>query len=79
MSQEFETATDSKDDLVLTLEVFMGPCQRCGRCFPPPTPLERISVMGFRRDREDARPGAEVPDLHAVTAHLKRHGHGERP
>lgn len=79
MSQEFETATDSRDDLVLTLEVFMGPCQRCGRCFPPPTPLERISVMGFRRDRGDARPGAEVPDLHRVPAHVTGHGHGERP
>ena len=22
----------------MRLEVFMGPCQRCGRCFPPPTP-----------------------------------------
>ncbi|UCG87173.1 MAG: 4Fe-4S dicluster domain-containing protein [Gemmatimonadota bacterium] len=48
MSQQFETATDRPEDLVIRLEVFMGPCQRCGRCFPPPTPLDRMMVSGFR-------------------------------
>jgi hypothetical protein len=26
----------------------MGPCQRCGRCFPPPTALDRMMKTGFR-------------------------------
>lgn len=48
MSTEFETATDRPEDMVMHLRVFMGPCQRCGRCFPAPTPLERLTVTGFR-------------------------------
>lgn len=44
----FETATDDPADLRLRLEIFMGPCQRCGRCFAPPTPLERMMQTGFR-------------------------------
>lgn len=47
-SLAFETATDRPEDLVIRIEVFMGPCQRCGRCFPPPTPLERMKRTGFR-------------------------------
>ncbi len=48
LGQEFETATDRGEDMVIRLEVFMGPCQRCGRCFPPPTPLDRLMAPGFR-------------------------------
>jgi hypothetical protein len=48
LTQEFETSTNSPDDMYLRVEVFMGPCQRCGRCFPPPTPLERMMHPGFR-------------------------------
>ncbi len=61
MTREFETATDSPDDMVLTLDVFMGPCQRCGRCFPAPTAMERIPVTGFLADDEVVRPGALQP------------------
>jgi hydrogenase-4 component H len=47
LTQEFETATPCADDLVVHIEVFMGPCQRCGRCFPPPTQLDRLMEPGF--------------------------------
>jgi hydrogenase-4 component H len=43
-----ETATEKAQDMYFTLDVFMGPCQRCGRCFPPPTPLDKMMVTGFR-------------------------------
>jgi hydrogenase-4 component H len=49
LGPEFESSTDRSGDLLIRLEVFMGPCQRCGRCFTPPTPLERPHA-GFRRD-----------------------------
>ncbi|HSW28391.1 MAG TPA: 4Fe-4S dicluster domain-containing protein [Longimicrobiales bacterium] len=62
MSQQYETATDSALDMVLALEVFMGPCQRCGRCFPPANPQERLSVHGFRLDDVTIRPGALAPE-----------------
>jgi len=48
LSQQFETATNKPEDMFMRLEVFMGPCQRCGRCFTPPTPLERMMRTGFR-------------------------------
>ena len=48
MSAQFETATDRHEDMVIHLRVFMGPCQRCGRCFLPPTPLEGRVLPGFR-------------------------------
>ncbi|MGO9087984.1 MAG: 4Fe-4S dicluster domain-containing protein [Terriglobales bacterium] len=48
LSQQFETATNAPQDMYMSLEVFMGPCQRCGRCFPPPTVLDRMMTPGFR-------------------------------
>ena len=55
LSQQFETATDNPDDMYMRLEVFMGPCQRCGRCFKPPTPLDRPVTPGFRHGVEGGR------------------------
>lgn len=60
MTQEYETATNLADDMVLVLDVFMGPCQRCGRCFPH-TLHEKLPVIGFRNDDGRVRPGALQP------------------
>jgi hydrogenase-4 component H len=49
LSPQFETATNRREDMEIHLRVFMGPCQRCGRCFTPPTPLEGKVAPGFRR------------------------------
>lgn len=50
MSREFETATDRIGDLQQRLELFMSTCQRCGRCFNEPSPLERLQQKGYRFD-----------------------------
>ncbi|MGA2748983.1 MAG: 4Fe-4S dicluster domain-containing protein [Verrucomicrobiota bacterium] len=50
MSREFETATDQISDLSQRLELFMSTCQRCGRCFKEPTPLEVLKLKGYRFD-----------------------------
>jgi hydrogenase-4 component H len=55
LSQQFETATERGQDMVIRVEVFMGTCQRCGRCFPLPTPLERMTHTGFRSAAEGGR------------------------
>lgn len=55
LSQEFETSTNNPQDMYVRLEVFMGPCQRCGRCFKPPTPLDRMMKTGFRNGPEGGR------------------------
>jgi hydrogenase-4 component H len=50
MSRDFETASPRIGDLRQRLELFMGTCQRCGRCFPEPTPLEALKMKGYRFD-----------------------------
>ena len=50
MSQDFETATDQIGDLQQHLELFMSTCQRCGRCFREPSPLEQLKLKGYRFD-----------------------------
>ncbi len=50
MSNEFETATNGIGDLQQRLELFMSTCQRCGRCFQPPSVLEELKLKGYRVD-----------------------------
>ena len=50
MSGEFETATNDIHDISQELELFMGTCQRCGRCFKEPGPLEQLKMKGYRFD-----------------------------
>jgi hypothetical protein len=49
-STPFETATHAITDLQQRLELFMSSCQRCGRCFDPPTVLEQLKMTGYRLD-----------------------------
>ena len=51
MSTEFENATNDIGDMQQQLELFMGTCQRCGRCFKEPGPLEQLMMKGYRLDR----------------------------
>jgi hydrogenase-4 component H len=48
MTSAFETATDSKEDMHISVELYMGTCGRCGRCFTPKHPLDKMMVIGFR-------------------------------
>ncbi|MEI7729674.1 MAG: 4Fe-4S dicluster domain-containing protein [Verrucomicrobiota bacterium] len=50
MSQEYENATNAIGDIQQNLELFMSTCQRCGRCFKEPTPLEQLKMKGYRFD-----------------------------
>ena len=50
MSQEFETGTNHIGDLQQRLELFMSTCQRCGRCFKEPSPLDQLKLKGYRFD-----------------------------
>jgi hydrogenase-4 component H len=48
MTEEFETATNAKEDLHISVELYMGTCGRCGRCFTPAHPLDKLMVTGFK-------------------------------
>ena len=57
MSNEFEMATDNKEDLTEKMELFMLTCQRCGRCYDMETPnkLDSLGPHGFRYDNLEYR------------------------
>ena len=57
MSKEFELATNDLEDLHITAEIFMGTCQRCGRCFEPEHPLDKLMATGMRS------PNGQDPDV----------------
>ena len=59
VTEQFETATNDVGDLHMRVEVYMGSCQRCGRCFETSTALDKLMVTGFRNGSEGASP-AEV-------------------
>lgn len=53
MSADFENATNRSQDLTERLDLFMSTCQRCGRCFTDPSPLEQLKAKGYRADDLD--------------------------
>lgn len=54
VTEEFESATNDVEDLHIRVEVYMGSCQRCGRCFETSTALDKLMVTGFRDGSEGA-------------------------
>jgi hydrogenase-4 component H len=60
VTEEFESATNDTKDMHITVDVYMGSCQRCGRCFETKTALDKLMVTGFRSAPGEAlAPGGE--------------------
>ncbi len=56
MSREYELSTDDvHDDMIGEYHIFMGPCERCGRCYRPPSVLDKLQQPGFRSDCIDRK------------------------
>ncbi|MBC7288672.1 MAG: 4Fe-4S dicluster domain-containing protein, partial [Armatimonadetes bacterium] len=67
MSKRFELASDlGRRDLTHVSDIFMASCQRCGRCYEPPTPLDRIMEPGFRKD--EIKRGGRKPVVQGTGA-----------
>jgi len=49
LTDKFELSTNIKEDLTVTIEVYMDTCRRCARCFKPEHPLDKMMVTGFRQ------------------------------
>jgi len=47
-TEEFETATDDKDDLKSEMTVWMSSCQRCGRCFECESSIDKFASKRWR-------------------------------
>jgi hydrogenase-4 component H len=62
MSKEFElSTTDPHEDLVGEYHIFMGPCERCGRCYEAPSALDRLQQTGMRCDAIDRKCAIACP------------------
>lgn len=57
MTEQFELATNDKNDIASSLELFMLTCQRCGRCYNMETTnmIDRMDLRGFRYDNLELR------------------------
>jgi len=51
MTRHFENATNNIEDLTMVVEVFMGSCNRCGRCYLTQTPLDPPHPRAYNCER----------------------------
>lgn len=57
MTDRFEQATDTREDLTERVELYMMTCRRCGRCFDLEITnvLDRLTLRGYRYDNLERR------------------------
>jgi hydrogenase-4 component H len=53
---DWETGTGDRGDLMIEQNLFMGVCDRCGRCYVPFHPLDRLVAVGMRADEPERIP-----------------------
>ena len=57
MTGEFELATDDRNDVTESLELFMLTCSRCGRCYDMENNnvIDRMQLHGYKYDNLETR------------------------
>jgi formate hydrogenlyase subunit 6/NADH:ubiquinone oxidoreductase subunit I len=58
LTGDYELATPARADLLVEQRIFMGICDRCGRCYVPKHPLDRPAVSGWRQDEPELAEGS---------------------
>jgi formate hydrogenlyase subunit 6/NADH:ubiquinone oxidoreductase subunit I len=48
LTPEYELGTTDRADLLVEQRLFMGVCDRCGRCYVPGHPLDGLKAVGTR-------------------------------
>lgn len=81
MTNQFELATDDKEDLNERIELFMLTCQRCGRCFDMENTnmIDRLDLRGYRYDSLEGRALIRRTTEHFDQEVLKSTEHYKRP
>jgi len=75
MTREFQLSTDDvHDDMIGEYHIFMGPCERCGRCYRPPTALDKLMKPGMREDTIDRKCPTLWPGVDAGEAEAEEEG-----
>jgi len=57
LTGDYELSTAERADLLVEQRLFMGICDRCGRCYVPRHPLDRLVATGWRRDEPELLDG----------------------
>jgi ferredoxin len=85
LEADWETGTPDRQDLEVEQRLYMGVCDRCGRCYVPAHPLDRLIETGLLPPPENGAPsgnrhraGAAARDPAASeAAATPAAGHGE--
>jgi hydrogenase-4 component H len=67
MTEQYELASNDRNDITQSIELFMLTCQRCGRCYnmEKTNMIDKMGLKGFRYDNIELR--AVIPK---VTEHF---------
>ncbi|HQO01671.1 MAG TPA: 4Fe-4S binding protein [Spirochaetota bacterium] len=81
MTEHYELATNDKNDITETIELFMATCQRCGRCYDHENrnQIDRLSRIGFRYDNLEMRAVIPAGTQQIDTEMLKKTESYKRP
>jgi hydrogenase-4 component H len=81
MTEQYELATNDKNDITVNMELFMLTCQRCGRCYNMETTnmIDKMGMRGFRYDSLEARAVIPKVSEHFDDKMLEESDHYKRP
>jgi hydrogenase-4 component H len=81
MTEQFELATGDRDDVTVTMELFMLTCQRCGRCYNMETTnvIDKMGLKGYRYDHLEMRAVIPKATERLDAKVLEETGRYERP
>lgn len=81
MTEQFELATNDKNDITVNMELFMLTCQRCGRCYNMETTnmIDKMGLRGYRYDNLEARAVIPRATEHFDEKMLEESDHYKRP
>lgn len=81
MTDQYELATENKQDITERLELFMLTCQRCGRCYDMENTnlIDRLDLRGYRYDSLETRALIRKTTEHFDEKILKETENYQRP
>ncbi len=81
MTEQFELATTDRNDITLSMELFMLTCQRCGRCYnmEKTNMIDKMGLKGFRYDNLEFRAAIPTASQHFDTKLLEKSDRYKRP
>ncbi|MBN2159150.1 MAG: 4Fe-4S binding protein [Spirochaetes bacterium] len=81
MTEQFELATNDRNDITVNMELFMLTCQRCGRCYNMETTnmIDKMGLRGFRYDNLEVRAVIQKATEHFDEKLLEESDRYKRP